>query len=118
MKTNTSDQRTAKAILINAFAQSLDSNCANSDDVVKIISSVGKMNSFFIDQQQKPLSLILELLAIKEMASENCGEDQLRAQEDAVDLVVTTKIQAECLKEGGNLLYEVINDEKLVRLLP
>lgn len=113
MKTNNS-----KTELIQRFAESIDKYCTTEQEVASVINAIETMMNFFLDQKRKSRSTILTMLDIKNIVAEYSGEKELRAAEDATDLMTATLIQAECLEKESNLIFEIVTDDKLSELMP
>ncbi|HEX2920904.1 MAG TPA: hypothetical protein VHO50_07060 [Bacteroidales bacterium] len=98
-----------KSEIISRFAETLNNNCQTPEEVTSIIDSIETMMNFFLSAKQIQMSLLINLLDIKEMASKHCGEIGLRAQEDAVDLITRTIAQANCLEKENELLFQILD---------
>ena len=78
---------TTKAQLVSQFAETIDRTCKAPEDVTRLIQGIKTLNEFMYNQKRNyKRSTILDLLSIKSLVAEQCGEEQLRAMEDATDM--------------------------------
>lgn len=103
---------TKKQELIQRFAESLERNCQDEQQVQSLIVAIETMSDFFCDQQKKSLSWLPDLYFIKQLVSEYSSEEMLRSMEDCFDMSTVIIAHANCMTKEADLLFEICNDLK------
>lgn len=102
---------TTKTQLVSQFADTISKVCETPEDLTRLIEGIKTMNEFFYNQKRNyERSTILDLLNIKSLVAEQCGEEQLRSMEDATDMFTAVLIQAETLEKEIDLIYDICNE--------